>query len=607
MMKKLSNYLLLLSMVGMLVFVYSCKDEDDDPIPAPTVTAPSGIINVENEGSGTATFNVTVASGVTATWSATGVNVSVSETSGTVSGGTVDVAFTAGATSGAGAVSLTVTDSEGQSAQATATINILAPGDNPITFNTNGNIPATATITDADTLEVTGVDIASDDGIKQVTVTVDGVAFPALDSIYDGSPTSAEYEFSLPAAGLGGSTYLVVFTAEDDNGSTTSFSHALTVEKAPAPEIIVSENIDADVTWYTDTVYVLAGRITVLDGVTLTIQPGTVIKGQSGAEQSAKALLVARGAKLMAEGTADAPIVFTTVADDLRPADIKNGVFYGTTLGSDINGQWGGVLVLGNAPISAQNDSGDDISEAQIEGIPTSDPNGLYGGNDKEDNSGVLKYISIRHGGTNIGSGNEINGLTLGGVGSGTVIKNIEIVANQDDGIEWFGGTVSVDSVVIWNCFDDGLDTDQAWNGTVSNFIVVTPQGGSGFELDGPEGTYKDGNHTITNGTVYAGDQIDLLVDFDENTNVDASDIYFYGISTATTVTDYKLMSDAGNGSATGWEYSDVSDAAAVFVDIPGSELTEVNTNANTIGIKSDEGFEWTWASQSGALGSIGL
>ena len=177
----------------------------------------------------------------------------------------------------------------------------------------------------------------------------------------------------------------------------------------------------------------------------------------------------------MAEGTADAPIVFTSVADDLRPADIKNGVFYGTSLGNDVNGQWGGLLVLGKAPISAQNDSGDDITEAQIEGIPTSDPNGLYGGNDKADNSGVIKYVSIRHGGTNIGSGNEINGLTLGGVGSGTVIKNIEVVANQDDGIEWFGGTVSVDSVVIWNCYDDGLDTDQAWNGTVSNFIVVTP------------------------------------------------------------------------------------------------------------------------------------
>jgi hypothetical protein len=91
------------------------------------------------------------------------------------------------------------------------------------------------------------------------------------------------------------------------------------------------------------------------------------------------------------------------------------------------------------------------------------------------DNSGVFKYVSIRHGGTSIGSGNEINGLTLGGVGSETVIKNIEIVANADDGIEWFGGTVSITGAIIWNCFDDALDTDQAWNGTVSNFIVVTP------------------------------------------------------------------------------------------------------------------------------------
>ena len=80
----------------------------------------------------------------------------------------------------------------------------------------------------------------------------------------------------------------------------------------------------------------------------------------------------------------------------------------------------------------------------QIEGIPASDLNGLYGGTEATDNSGVLKYISIRHGGANIGEGNEINGLTLGGVGSGTTIENIEIVANDDDGIEWFGGTVNV-------------------------------------------------------------------------------------------------------------------------------------------------------------------
>ena len=92
-----------------------------------------------------------------------------------------------------------------------------------------------------------------------------------------------------------------------------------------------------------------------------------------------------------------------------------------------------------------------------------------------------------------------------------------------------------------------------------------------------------------------------------KNTNVDVENVYFYGISTATTVTDYKKMSDAGNGSVTKWEHSDVADPAAVFVDIPTSQLSEVSTNANTIGIKSDEGFEWTWASQSGALGTIGL
>jgi hypothetical protein len=589
-----------------MYFISSCSNSSD-PIPAPTVTAPSGIIDVENGASGTATFSVSVGGGGTASWSATGVNVAVGTTSGTVSGSSVEVTFTAGTTSGAGAVVLNVTDSEGQSAQATATINILAPGDLPITFNTNGSIPATATITDADTLEITGVDIAGDDGIAKVSVTIDGVAAPALDSVYTGGPTTAEYGFSLITAGLGGGTYLVVFTAEDANGSTASFSHALTVEKADAPEIVVSDNITSDVTWHTDTVYVLAGRITVLDGVTLTIEPGTVVKGQPGAAANATALLIARGGKLMAEGTATAPIVLTSVSDDLRPMDIKNGVFYGTTLEPDVNGLWGGLLILGKAKISTTNDSGEDITEAQIEGIPTSDPNGLYGGDNDMDDSGTITYISIRHGGTNIGSGNEINGLTLGGVGSGTTISNVEVVANQDDGIEWFGGTVDVSNVVIWNSYDDGLDTDQAWNGTVSNFIVVTPQGGSGFELDGPEGTYKNGNHKLMDGTVYAGDQIDLLVDFDENTNVDIENVYFYGITTATTVADYKKMSDAGNGSVKAWEYSDVADAAAVFVDIPDAELTMVNTNANTVGVKDDTGFEWTWASQSGALASIGL
>jgi hypothetical protein len=127
--------------------------------------------------------------------------------------------------------------------------------------------------------------------------------------------------------------------------------------------------------------------------------------------------LIARGGKLMAEGTASMPIIFTSVADEIIPADILAGNFASPNLDPTVNGLWGGVIILGRAPISASNTNGD-VDEVQIEGIPTSDPNGLYGGINTHDNSGTLSYISIRHGGANIGSGNEINGLTLGGVGN---------------------------------------------------------------------------------------------------------------------------------------------------------------------------------------------
>ncbi len=213
-----------------------------------------------------------------------------------------------------------------------------------------------------------------------------------------------------------------------------------------------------------------------LSGVTLTIEPGVIIKGEAGTGPNATALLIARGATLMAEGTASEPIIFTSVADEIEPGDIAS-----PNLDPTLNGLWGGLIVLGHAPISA------DAASVQIEGIPASDQNGLYGGADPADNSGVLKYISIRHGGANIGEGNEINGLTLGGVGSGTVIENIEIVSNQDNEIEWFGGTVSVSNVVVWNTGDDAIDTDQAWSGTLDNFAIINP-GDECFELDGGEG-----------------------------------------------------------------------------------------------------------------------
>ena len=418
-----------------------------------------------------------------------------------------------------------------------------------------------------------------------------------------------------PTSGALTGELLISFTADNNTGAATvtltvtdnnnkAVEESLNLTKGNT--VTVTTNITANTTWKTGRIYVLATRVTVVSDITLTIEPGVVVKGQAGAGTNATALLVARGGKLMAEATADSPIIFTSVADELQPGQIAS-----PNLEPTVNGLWGGVIILGKAKISASN-SGNQLAEVQIEGIPTSDPNGLYGGNDDADNSGVLKYISIRHGGTNIGSGNEINGLTLGGVGSGTVIENIEIVANQDDGVEFFGGTVSVKNVVVWNSFDDGLDTDQAWNGTCDNFIIVAPNTGSGFELDGPEGTYLNGDHTFKNGTVYAGANIADLIDFDANSNVKMENIYFYGFGNATNVKEYAAMiAFAGStSSVTNFEHTLTGatnpDPAVVFAGIPAGELAAVTVNQNTVGADATL-FGWTWARTSAALTNLGL
>lgn len=356
--------------------------------------------------------------------------------------------------------------------------------------------------------------------------------------------------------------------------------------------VVVTSNITSDATWTSDNIYQLGGRITVTAGNTLTIEPGTIIKGEAGAGPNATALLVARDATLLAEGTADAPIIFTSVADEITPESIAGGDFSSPNLDANINGLWGGVIVLGNAPISASNDNGD-LSEVQIEGIPTSDSNGLYGGNDPADDSGVLRYISIRHGGSNIGAGNEINGLTFGGVGTGTVVDHIEIVANQDDGVEWFGGTVNATNVLTWNVGDDGLDTDQSWAGTVDNFIVVTPKGHC-FELDGPEGSMEAG-HTIRNGSVIATGASDLI-NTDDNSIVNLENIFITGIADGQVINRTEHVEGTVN-------------FTNILLDVDAANLADyVNgpvpsgVSAGTTPQADASVFGWTWASQAGGL-----
>jgi hypothetical protein len=355
-------------------------------------------------------------------------------------------------------------------------------------------------------------------------------------------------------------------------------------------EVLVSANITENTTWTKDKTYILNTRVAVTAGNTLTIEPGTVIKGEVGTGANATALIIARDGMLMAEGTAAEPIIFTTVADEIVSGQIES-----PNMDVTLNGLWGGVIVLGNAPISA------DAASVQIEGIPASDQNGLYGGSDAADNSGVIKYVSIRHGGANIGEGNEINGLTLGGVGTGTVIENVEIVSNQDDGIEWFGGTVNVKNAIVWNTGDDAIDTDQAWSGTLDNFVVVNP-GDECFELDGPEGP-GTGSHTITNGHVAAGGASGL-VDLDDNSDLSMSNVYFFDLTSGQTFDELPVAAEGGSFTGTNLEATIPSGETLTdyFLDGSDQSVTSVAAGANTVGANMSVLTSWSWAGVSGAL-----
>lgn len=362
-------------------------------------------------------------------------------------------------------------------------------------------------------------------------------------------------------------------------------------DDTPEPSRSSSSNITTNTTWMSDSVYELRGRIVVESGATLTIEEGAIIKAQAGTGANASALIVARGGKIMAEGTPTKPIIFTSLADEIQPGEIES-----PNLDPTQNGLWGGVIILGRAPISASAES------VQIEGIPTSDPNGLYGGNDPADNSGVFKYVSIRHGGANIGEGNEINGLTLGGVGSGTVIENIEIVGNQDDGVEWFGGTVNTSNVLVWNVGDDGIDTDQAWSGTLDNFVVVTPLGHC-FELDGPEGSMS-GSHTIKNGTVVAsgnGRVSEDLINTDANSAVSLENIFITGIASGQTI---NRTVDNPNVSFTDVTLDIL--AGTNIDDYIADGTAPSGITAGTTGQADVSVFNtWTWAAVSGATSGL--
>ncbi len=445
-------------------------------------------------------------------------------------------------------------------------------------------------------------------GFASASVTaVNGSATIASQPAADATSGDFEVEFTAGTTAGAGSVTLRITDAAGNSGNETAVMTVL-----PEVNVItITESISSDVTWETGKTYILADRIYVNDGATLTIEPGVVVKGQVGSGANATVLVVARGAKLDAQGTADSPIIFTSIADEIEPGQIASPNLLPTD-----SGLWGGVIVLGRAPISA------DADAVQIEGIPPSDTRGLYGGSDAADNSGIIKYISIRHGGTNIGEGNEINGLTLGGVGTGTVVENVEVIGNVDDGIEIFGGSVNVENVLIWNSGDDSFDFDQAWTGTINNIVgILGPDSDHAFELDGPEGS-ASGTYTITNGSIKGSLSASggEYADFRDNLTVNMSNIYFFNFKENS---DFELDD---TGSSTNYINGDtkienlefnVSHLSAgnrtiadIFKDTSGQDAFTVKplpssiaiVTTPTVGATISDFSNWTWADVAGEL-----
>ncbi len=252
-------------------------------------------------------------------------------------------------------------------------------------------------------------------------------------------------------------------TGPDDNDSSYVYIFDDTIEPGDSVHLIAGEN------------YLASGFVFVDSGAILSMDPGTVVKFRPGQGVNASALIVARYGKIYANGTADNPIILTAQADDVDdPGDLP----------LTAKGLWGGLIILGDAP----NNNTDGIG--QVEGIPSDEERGAFGGDNSASNSGVVRYVSIRHGGSEIGAGNEINGLTLGSVGSGTTIEYIEVFSNLDDGVEFFGGTVNTKHIAVAFCGDDCYDYDEGFNGKGQFWFAIqmATDGNRGGEHDGATG-----------------------------------------------------------------------------------------------------------------------
>jgi hypothetical protein len=353
-------------------------------------------------------------------------------TAGTANG---DVQLTARATDASGntATSAAVTVTVANADALAPTVSLTAPATCPTPLS--GLVTLTA-------------DASDNVGVRSVTFLVDGTVV--------GHDNTAPYAYRISTAYVGGGSHEISARATDTSGNT-AVSTGLTCTLTAPTVVDVSADVGADTTWTVDNVYHVTTLVYVTGG-TLTIEPGTVVAGDFGS-----ALAVTKTGRIAANGTADAPVIFTS----------------SKAFGTRRRGDWGGIVLLGAAPINVAGGT------ANIEGISASAETS-YGGADAAHDCGSLRYVRVEYAGYVFGSNNELNGITLGGCGSDTVLDHVQVHKGLDDGIEFFGGTANLKHAVISDPDDDGLDWDFGWQGKVQ-FLLVRQEPGAGdkgFESD---------------------------------------------------------------------------------------------------------------------------
>ena len=237
---------------------------------------------------------------------------------------------------------------------------------------------------------------------------------------------------------------------------TQKISEPVTVPGIDKPVRVLRGRFTSSLTLTSDTYWVLRGAVFIGAPAQLVIEPGTRLIGETATRGT---LVVERGAQIIADGTAQAPIVMTSD----QPIGQRN------------RGDWGGLILNGNAPVNLPGGVG--IGEGST---------GVYGGNDPNDSSGILRYVRVEFAGIEFSPDNELNGIAFQGVGRGTVVENIQVHFNKDDGVEFFGGTVDAKRVVLTGIGDDSIDWTFGWIGRIQ-FAIVQQRGDdtdNGIEAD---------------------------------------------------------------------------------------------------------------------------